>query len=59
MPNLTGREKVAELLYRSFVLFRGKRARTFILKVLFSKVGIAFDRINIVRKNLFCNYHNN
>lgn len=59
MPTLTGREKMAELLYRLFFFFRGEKARTFILKVLFSRVGIVLDRVNIVRKNLFCKYHNN
>jgi coenzyme F420 hydrogenase subunit beta len=59
MPRLTGRERLAELLYRFFFLFRGKKARTIILKVLFSQAGIVLDRINIMRKNIFCKYHDN
>ncbi|MHB8788734.1 MAG: Coenzyme F420 hydrogenase/dehydrogenase, beta subunit C-terminal domain [Desulfobulbaceae bacterium] len=48
-----------ERLYRMYFLFRGPRARRFVLRVLFSPVGVFLDKINVRRKKLFCKYHDN
>jgi len=56
-PELTAR--FYDMLYRLFELFRGPVGRTFILKILFSRVGTVLDRLNVIRKNVFCKYHGN
>lgn len=48
-----------DMLYRFFELFRGVTGRTFILRILFSPLGVVLDRLNIMRKNIFCKYHGN
>jgi len=48
-----------EMLYRFFFLFRGPFARRLVLRILFSPVGLFLNRLNVMRKNLFCKYHGN
>lgn len=48
-----------DMLYSSFELFRGPVGRTLIIKILFSPVGGVLDRLNVIRKNIFCKYHSN
>lgn len=47
------------LFYNIFLIFRGPLRRKLLLKVLFSPVGEILDRLNIMRKNMFCNYNDN
>lgn len=56
-PVLT--DRFYDILYRVFEVFRGPIGRTFILKALFSRVGMILDRLNVMRKNAFCKYHDN
>ena len=53
------RARVYSLMYRFFELFRGPLGRKFILRILFSKFGVALNKVNIIRKNIFCRYHGN
>ena len=48
-----------EMLYRFFFLFRGPFARRLVLRILFSPLGVLLNRLNILRKNMFCTYHGN
>lgn len=56
-PQLKGH--VSDFLYRLFGLFRGPLSRKMMLKLLFSKIGITLDRINVIRKNTFAKFHDN
>jgi len=59
IPKYTSSAVLADFMYRMFGLFRGPKGRKFILKILFSSMGAKLDRINNIRKNIFCKYHNN
>lgn len=58
-PPPTTKAKRSEFFYSLFTLLRGEHTRKMVLKILFSPVGVLLDRINILRKNIFCNYGNN
>lgn len=59
LPELTPEARRNYLMYRFFSLFRGPRLRRLVLRVLFSQTGVVLDRLNIMRKNIFCKYHGN
>ncbi len=59
LPQPSAGKTLNELLYRFFFLFRGAFLRKVVLKILFSPLGVLLNRINIMRKNLFCNFHGN
>jgi len=59
LPEPSTKARRSEFFYRLFLLFRGRLARTVILRVLFSPLGEYMARINVKRKKMFCNYHGN
>lgn len=59
LPLSSSSERLKGLEYRVFSLFRAPYARKMILKILFSPVGVFLNRLNVLRKNLFCSYHGN
>jgi coenzyme F420 hydrogenase subunit beta len=58
-PVSTMNAKGGEAFLRINSIIRGKRMRKLILSILFSPLGIVLNRINIARKNILLNYHNN
>ena len=42
-----------------FQLLWGALRRKMVLRLLFSPVGEFFDRLNVIRKKKFCDYHEN
>jgi len=46
-------------LYDLFQLLRGSLRRKMVLRLLFSPLGEFFDRLNVIRKKKFCDYHDN
>ncbi|HFQ81801.1 MAG TPA: hypothetical protein ENK33_10585 [Desulfobacterales bacterium] len=59
LPTPSPKAMRSELLYRVFILFRGYRMRTIILRLLFSPLGEWLARLNVKRKKMFCDYHGN
>jgi coenzyme F420 hydrogenase subunit beta len=53
------RNMISDLLYRVFYLFRGPRSRMLVLKLLFSRFGLFYDKLNVFRRRLFSGYHKN
>ena len=48
-----------DFLLRATFLLRGKLIRNVLLKLLFSRAMIYFEHVNLLRKRVFCNYHDN
>jgi len=59
LPEPTQQAKRSIKRYNLFQLFRGPFRRKIVLWVLFSPIGTLLDRVNIIRKNTFHNYHDN
>jgi len=59
LPEPTRQTKRSIKLYNLFQLLRGPLRRKMVLWILFSPIGAFLDRLNIIRKNTFHNYHNN
>lgn len=58
-PTPSRKARRNELMLRWSFLFRGSLTRKLLLKFLFSRAAIGFERINLYRKKVFCNYHGN
>ena len=58
-PDPSIRARYQDFLLRLTFLFRKKLITNVLLKLLFSDVMIYFERFNLLRKRIFCNYHNN
>ncbi len=48
-----------ERILRFFSLFRGSVARKIVLRFLFSRAANVYEKGNLFRKKLFCNFHGN
>ena len=59
IPEPTRQAQRSLRLYDIFQLLRGSRRRKIVLRILFSPVGVFLDRLNVIRKNKFCDYHGN
>lgn len=59
VPKPSAKARRSQLILRLWFLLRGPIARKFILKFLFSSAAQRFEQINLYRKKIFCNYHNN
>ncbi len=59
LPESSAVDRRNALMYWIFFLFRGQRARRFILRILFSPLGKFLDQLNTMRKKKFCKYHDN
>ena len=58
VPPITSKARRNEMAYRVFKLFRGPLWRKFILKILFSPIGVVLDKLNTARKNRFNSFRN-
>jgi len=59
VPAPSRKAKRNELMLRWSFLFRGSLTRKILLKFLFSRAANGYERINLYRKKVFCNYHGN
>ena len=59
LPAPSRKAKRKEMILRLSFLLRGSLSRQIILKFLFSNAANGFERINLYRKKIFCNYHGN
>jgi coenzyme F420 hydrogenase subunit beta len=59
IPQPGKKARLSILLYNLFQLFRGALLRKLVLKILFSPAGVFFDKLNVIRKNKFSDYHDN
>jgi coenzyme F420 hydrogenase subunit beta len=59
VPTPSRKARLRELMLRLSFLLRGSFARKMLLKFLFSKAAKGFERVNLYRKKMFCNYHGN
>ncbi len=58
-PAPSSKARRGELLLRLFFCCRRPWTRKLILKFLFSRLGSAYEKVNLFRKKIFCNYHGN
>lgn len=53
MPSISPKMWLNHGLYHGWAALRGPRLRKLVLQVLFSKLGVMLDRVNIIRKEIF------
>ena len=58
-PAPSAKAKRSELILRLFFLCRGTMARKILTKFLFSRAATLYERINLLRKRVFGNFHGN